>query len=168
MERLFNTHEVRRCRACEPVWTLTTLDAGGLDQPEKVIVPGVWEFHPALRNYRGRGVFRQSARFGGNVRLWFGGVSFRTKVYLDDRLLAEHYGAYTGFEARPNGRRSGSAPFLRSSSRPCWRIRRFPAYSSGSLPMSASMSHGRISAPERATIKALWTNTGDRKWRSGR
>ena len=99
MERTFNTHEVRRSWACEPVWTLTTLDAGGLDRPEKVVVPGVWESNPALRNYRGRGVFRQSVRVGGNVRLWLGGVSFRAKVCLDDHMLVEHYGAYTGFEA---------------------------------------------------------------------
>ena len=103
MERTFNTHEVRNSRACEPVWTLTTLDAGGLERPEKVIVPGVWESHPALRNYRGRGVFRQRVRLGGNVRLWFGGVSFQAKAYLDDELLAEHYGAYTGFEALAKG-----------------------------------------------------------------
>ena len=103
MERLFNTHEVRRSRACEPLWTLTTLDTGGLDQPEKVIVPCVWESHPALRNYRGRGVFRQNVRVGGNVRLWLGGVSFRARVYLDDALIAEHYGAYTGFEALAKG-----------------------------------------------------------------
>ena len=99
MERTFSTHEVRRSRACEPVWTLETLDAGGLDRPERVIVPGVWESHPALTNYRGRGVFRQRVSLGGNVRLWLGGVSFRAKVYLDDHLIAGHYGAYTGFEA---------------------------------------------------------------------
>ena len=99
MERLFNTHEIRKSRECAPVWTLTTLDAGGLTAPEKVIVPSVWESNPALRKYRGRGVYEQKLVAGGNVRLWLGGVSFRAKVYLDDVLLAEHYGAYTGFEA---------------------------------------------------------------------
>ena len=99
MERLFNTHEIRKSRECAPVWTLTTLDAGGLTAPEKVIVPSVWESNPALRKYRGRGVYEQKLVAGGNVRLWLGGVSFRAKVHLDDVLLAEHYGAYTGFEA---------------------------------------------------------------------
>ena len=99
MERLFNTHEIRKSRECAPVWTLTTLDAGGLTAPEKVIVPSVWEPNPALRKYRGRGVYEQKLVAGGNVRLWLGGVSFRAKVYLADVLLAEHYGAYTGFEA---------------------------------------------------------------------
>ncbi len=99
MERLFDTHIIRKSRECAPVWTLTTPDAGGLKEPEKVIVPSVWESHPALRKYRGRGVYEQKITTGGNVRLWLGGVSFRAKVYLDDELLAEHYGAYTGFEA---------------------------------------------------------------------
>ena len=99
MERLFDTHVIRKSRECAPVWTLTTPDAGGLAGPEKVIVPGVWESHPLLRRYRGRGVFEQKISAGGNVRLWLGGVSFRARVYLDGALLAEHYGAYTGFEA---------------------------------------------------------------------
>ena len=99
MKRLFDTHNIRKSRECAPVWSLTTLDAGGLTAPEKVIVPSVWESHPALRKYRGRGVYEQKIAAGGTVRPWLGGVSFRTKVYLDDVLLAEHYGAYTGFEA---------------------------------------------------------------------
>ena len=99
MERLFDTHIIRKSRECAPLWTLTILDAGGLTGPEKVIVPSVWESHPALRKYRGRGVYEQKIAAGGNVRIWLGGVSFRAKVYLDDVMMAEHYGAYTGFEA---------------------------------------------------------------------
>lgn len=99
MERLFYTHEIRKSRACAPLWTLTTLDAGGLEKLEKVVVPSVWESHPALRKYRGRGVYEQEIVCGGNVRLFFGGVSFKARIYLDDLLLAEHYGAYTGFGA---------------------------------------------------------------------
>ncbi len=99
MERLFPTHEIRKSRECTPVWTLTTLDAGGLSHPEKVIVPGVWETMPALRAYRGRGIYEQKIVTGGNVRFLFGGVSFQARVTLDDFLLCEHYGAYTAFEA---------------------------------------------------------------------
>ncbi len=99
MERLFKTHAIRKSRECASVWTLSTPDSGGLAAPVKVIVPSVWESHPALRKYRGRGVYEQKITAGGNVRIWLGGVSFRAKVYLDDKLLAEHYGAYTGFEA---------------------------------------------------------------------
>ncbi len=99
MERLFPTHSIRKSRECDPVWTLTTLDEGGLDRPEKMVVPGIWESLPALRSYRGRGAFEQNIVCGGNVRFWFGGVSFRAWVFLDGVLLREHYGAYTGFEA---------------------------------------------------------------------
>ena len=103
MERLFCTHAVRRSRPCEPLWTFETLDAGGLEHAETMLVPGVWEAHPALRSYRGRGAYTQRLECGGNVRLWLGGVSFRAKVFLDDELIAEHYGAYTGFEALAKG-----------------------------------------------------------------
>ena len=99
MERLFATHEIRKSRECAPLWTLTTLDAGGLEQPDTVIVPSVWESLPALRSYKGRGVYEQKITCGGNVRFQFGGVSFQAKAYLDDTLLCEHYGAYTAFDA---------------------------------------------------------------------
>ena len=62
-------------------------------------MPGVWESHPLLRRYRGRGVYEQTLRLGGHVRIALGGVSFRARVFLDGALLASHYGAYTGFEA---------------------------------------------------------------------
>ena len=99
MERLFQTHRFRKSCALAPTWTLRTLDAGGLDRPEKVLVPGVWESHPALRCYRGRGIYEQEIECGGNLRFWFGGVSFRARITLDNLPLGEHYGAYTGFEA---------------------------------------------------------------------
>ena len=99
MERLFSTHSIRSSRECSPIWTLATLDEGGLLQPEKVIVPSVWESHPALRNYRGRALYEQTIHASGNLRIALGGVSFRAKVYLDGILLADHYGAYTGFDA---------------------------------------------------------------------
>lgn len=99
MERLFNTHIIRKTWECAPVWTLSTPDEGGLSRPEKVVVPGVWESMPALRNYRGRGIFEQKIVCGGHLRFLFGGVSFRAGVFLDGRLIGEHYGAYTAFDA---------------------------------------------------------------------
>ena len=97
MERMFQTHFVRDSREAEPLWLLTTLDEGGLSAPETVLVPGAWESHPALRNYRGRAMYTQNIQCGGNVRFWFGGVSFRARVFLDGKLLGEHYDAFTGF-----------------------------------------------------------------------
>ncbi len=107
MERTFITHRVREDLGMSQVWTLTTLDPGGLDRPEKTVVPGVWETHPKLKNYRGRGVYEQDIVCGGNVRFWFGGVGFRAKVRLDGQLIAGHYDAYTGFEALALGIKEG-------------------------------------------------------------
>lgn len=99
MQRLFPTHRIRPSREAAPLWTLTTLDTGGLSAPMKTLVPGVWESIPALHDYRGRAVYEQQLALGGNVRLCFGGVSFRARVSLDGVELARHYGAYTAFDA---------------------------------------------------------------------
>lgn len=103
MERMFTTHLLRKSREAAPLWEMATLDAGGLERAEKAMVPSVWESHPRLQRYRGRAVYEQRIECGGNVRLWFGGVSFHSKVWLDDALLCGHYGAYTGFEALARG-----------------------------------------------------------------
>ncbi len=95
MQRLITEHRLRRVCEPTPLWTLTTLDAGGLSAPEKVVVPGVWESHPALRNYRGRAVYEKTLTCAGTLRFVFGGVSFRARVTLDGQELCTHYGAYT-------------------------------------------------------------------------
>ncbi len=97
MERLFPTHHIRPCTAPAPLWTLTVLDQDV--PPMKTLVPGVWEMIPALHNYRGRAVYEQQIECGGNVRICFGGVSFRARVTLDGAELATHYGAFTAFDA---------------------------------------------------------------------
>lgn len=99
MERLFPTHCIRRSDEAPALWTVTTLDPGGVSEPVKLPVPGVWELMPALHNYRGRAVYEQQLAGGGNMRFLFGGVSFRARVLLDGVQIAEHYGAYTAFEA---------------------------------------------------------------------
>ncbi len=99
MQRLITEHRLRRVCEPTPLWTLTTLDAGGLSAPEKVVVPGVWESHPALRNYRGRAVYEKTLTCAGTLRFVFGGVSFRARVTLDGQELCTHYGAYTAFDA---------------------------------------------------------------------
>ena len=99
MQRLFPTHFIRESSPAPALWTLTTLDDGGLTAPMKALVPSAWESIPALHNYRGRAAYECRLSCGGNMRFRFGGVSFRAKVYLDDALLAEHYNAFTAFEA---------------------------------------------------------------------
>ncbi|MBP3657666.1 MAG: beta-glucuronidase [Clostridia bacterium] len=98
MLRLFAEHHVRRELQLAPVWTMTTLDEGGLDAPVRVSVPSVWESIPGLRTYKGRAAYENRFVGGGTLRFVFGGVSFMAKVYLDGELLAEHYGAYTAFD----------------------------------------------------------------------
>lgn len=97
MERLFPTHHIRKACPVPALWTLTVLDQDM--PPMKALVPSAWEMIPALHNYRGRAVYECQIGGGGNMRFCFGGVSFWAKVYLDDALLAEHYGAYTAFDA---------------------------------------------------------------------
>ena len=99
MQRLFPTHHIRSTAPAPALWTLTTLDEGGLSAPMKTIVPSAWEMIPALHNYRGRAVYETQIPCQGNVRFSFGGVSFWAKVYLDGALLAEHYNAFTAFDA---------------------------------------------------------------------
>ncbi|MBQ7888069.1 MAG: beta-glucuronidase [Clostridia bacterium] len=99
MQRLFPVHRLRKAVNLSPLWTLKTLDKGGLEHWTAVVVPSVWESVPGLRAYKGRAVYENAFEGSGTLRFLFGGVSFRAKVYLDDALLAEHYGAYTAFDA---------------------------------------------------------------------
>ena len=98
MDRIITTHRLRKVCEPTPIWTLTTLDQSGLASPVNAFVPGVWESIPGLKNYRGRAVYEKQLNCGGTLRFVFGGVSFRAKVYLDDTLLAQYYGAYTAFD----------------------------------------------------------------------
>ncbi len=104
MDRLFHTHTIRSSQSLDGIWQLTA----GAFGPEPVVVPSVWESIPALHNYQGPGTYRKEILCGGNLRFRFGGVGFRAKVWLDDTLLATHYGAYGGFEALALGVESGS------------------------------------------------------------
>ena len=108
MERTFVTHRIRPSHDALPLWQMTTLDEGGLSAPIRVMVPGVWESVPALKNYHGRARYEQDVTCEGNVRIWLGGVSIRAKVWLDGQQVAAHYGAYTGFEAIVRGVSHGS------------------------------------------------------------
>ena len=99
MQRLFPEHHLRRHLELSPLWTLTTLDVGGLDHPVQTVVPCVWESIPGLRAYKGRAAYENTFEAGGTLRFVFGGVSFRAQVYLDGEQIAGHYGAFTAFDA---------------------------------------------------------------------
>ncbi|MBQ8554950.1 MAG: hypothetical protein IJ438_03650 [Clostridia bacterium] len=101
MPRLFPTHHIRKSDPAPALWTLTTLDAPALTM--KTLVPSVWEMIPALHNYRGRAMYETEITCGGNVRICFGGVSFRARVLLDGAELGSHYNAFTAFDAIATG-----------------------------------------------------------------
>ena len=88
MQRLFPEHHLRRHLELSPLWTLTTLDVGGLDHPVQTVVPCVWESIPGLRAYKGRAAYENTFEAGGTLRFVFGGVSFRAQVYLDGEQIA--------------------------------------------------------------------------------
>ncbi|MFC4302203.1 glycoside hydrolase family 2 protein [Cohnella boryungensis] len=106
MSRMFTTHEIRKSTTLDGVWEFALADGPDADLREldfkyRLIVPGCWETHPELLKYQGHGVYRRKIKVGsaGALRLEFKGVSHTGKVYLDGRLIAEHYNAYTAFSA---------------------------------------------------------------------
>lgn len=82
------------CRRCGILLPLTPTHP----VPARLPVPSAWELVPALHTYRGRAHYTTRIRCGGNIRLSFGGVSFRARVLLDGTEIAQHYGAFTAFE----------------------------------------------------------------------
>ena len=96
-DRTFATHQIRRAVPVPTLWDFAALDTDA-PVPARLPVPSAWELVPALHNYRGRAHYTTRIRCGGNIRLYFGGVSFRARVLLDGNEIARHYGAFTAFE----------------------------------------------------------------------
>lgn len=95
MIRLFDQHRVRRQKELDGMWRFVREDGKEYDLP----VPGVWEQHPELMNYRGKGTFYKKIYLpqATNLRLEFKGVSHTGDVYLDDVFVVHHYNAFTPF-----------------------------------------------------------------------
>ena len=96
MNRLFETHHIRRQVSLDGIWDFR---AEGVDKLYKMPVPGCWEQHPDFFQYRGAGTYTRQVRVAkdGNIRLEFKGVSHTADVYFDDEKIAHHYNAYTPF-----------------------------------------------------------------------
>lgn len=96
MIRLFDTHHVRETRELDGMWDFT---ANG--KAYSLPVPGCWEQHPDLLNYRGQGTYTKKVyiKRSGNIRLEFKGVSHTADVYFDGVKIAHHYNAFTPFSA---------------------------------------------------------------------
>ncbi len=97
MIRLFEQHKLRPQKELEGTWRFVKEDGKEYHIP----VPGCWEQHPELRNYRGTGTFYRTVEICGdcNVRLEFKGVSHTGDVYFDGEKVAHHYNAFTPFSA---------------------------------------------------------------------
>ena len=96
MERLFETHEVRKTKDLDGVWTFYP-ETDPADR-RSVAVPSCVETYPGYENYRGKSVFEKEVFLEGNIRLCFKGVSHTAEVFLDGRSIGTHYNAYTPFD----------------------------------------------------------------------
>jgi len=65
-------------------------------------VPSCWNSIPGLENYEGKASYHRELTIpaidGRRIFLVFQGVSYETKVILDDQIIGGHEGAYTPFE----------------------------------------------------------------------
>ena len=90
MQRLFPEHHLRRQIELPPLWTLTTLDTGGLDHPVQTVVPCVWESIPGLRAYKGRAAYENTFEAGGTLRFVFqirgAGTEQLSKFEVGDKM----------------------------------------------------------------------------------
>ncbi len=102
MERGFVTHKVRKTTELNGLWEF---EARG--EYRKVSVPSCFETYPGFENYRGKAIYKKEFQAGGNLHFLFKGVSHTGVVYLDGEKIAEHYNAFTPFEALVPGVKEG-------------------------------------------------------------
>jgi beta-glucuronidase len=108
MKRLFNEHLKRNVITLSGAWRFAPdpenagLDNGwqnGLPKYETVIVPSVWNNELGMLNYEGLAWYETSfVSDGGTLMLEFESVMTQATVWLDGKLLGEHYGAFTEFQ----------------------------------------------------------------------
>lgn len=95
MIRFFEQHAVRQQKELEGMWDFEREDG----REYQLLVPGCWEQHPELMNFRGKGAYRRKIRLlkAANLRFEFKGVSHTADVYFDGVHIAHHYNAFTSF-----------------------------------------------------------------------
>ena len=104
MIRTFQTHCIRKQEELTGrLWTFTALSGEKAGECFPVHTPSAWETYPGFGLYRGEGRYETNFSAGGNVRIECKGVSHTAKVYVDGKLIAEHYNAYTPFSAVVQG-----------------------------------------------------------------
>lgn len=95
MIRLFEQHRIRKQKELEGIWDFVTEDG----RQYSLSVPGCWEQHPDLINYRGKDTYTKKVWIAKetNLRLECKGVSHTADVYFDDAFVMHHYNAFTPF-----------------------------------------------------------------------
>ena len=64
MIRLFEQHRIRKQKELEGMWHFIKEDGTQYEMP----VPGCWEQHPDMTNYRGEGLLLQNHIFAGKMQ----------------------------------------------------------------------------------------------------
>lgn len=95
MIRLFEQHIYRKQKELDGLWNFETAEGKTFILP----VPGCWEQHQELLNYRGKGTYTREVTIyeETNLRLEFKGVSHTADVYFDNKFVVHHYNAFTAF-----------------------------------------------------------------------
>ena len=107
MARLFDEHVKRKCVSLNGAWKMQKDEnnvgreqgfQNGLSSNITTHVPSVWNSKLDMLSYEGV-VWYQKDFYseGGTVRLYFGAVMTECEVYLDGRLLGNHYGGFSSF-----------------------------------------------------------------------
>lgn len=100
MVRTFHTHHIRKQTELTGIlWDFKPLSGEHKDEIYPIATPCCWESHPDFASYRGEGEYTTKFYAEGNIRLEFKGVSHTATVTLDSIEIAQHYNAYTIFDA---------------------------------------------------------------------
>ena len=105
MIRTFQTHRIRRQEELSgALWQFSPCEGEMAGNVYQVAGPSAWECYPDFEAYRGRASYtrRFKVERSGRIRLEFKGVSHTADVFVDGKLAAHHYNAFTPFEAVVN------------------------------------------------------------------
>lgn len=117
MPRIFTERTKRQITCLDGMWFFKT-DAenkgtengwfNGFTDGEQISVPSVWNTEFGLTEYKGAVWYSKNFYFcGGNLRLNFEAVMTYAEVWLDGKLLGDHYGGYTQFDFYVNNASEG-------------------------------------------------------------
>jgi beta-glucuronidase len=133
-------------------WHKANIDESTWDTVE---VPHVWNLEPRY-DYTGPAWYRRTFRApelqpGQHVRLLFGAVFYKSKVWLNETLLGEHEGGYTAFEldATP-ALRAGADNLLVVMADNSWNTETIPGSRIGGAPRDLTYpwwNYGGIKKP---------------------